>query len=104
MILFKGFKNKFSGLFNGGTGEEIRGSEFAQNMYEALLESDASLEATEKIIATLSKKIGEPKKKYSYIDLKKILNDTLIEILNGVKADTWGMLQGERPFKIFFWE
>ena len=34
--------------------------------------------------------------------LKKNLYDTVLEFLHGVTADTWGMLQGNPPFKILF--
>ena len=100
--MFKGLKNKFSNIFGGESETEIRGSNFIQNVYEALLESDVSVEASDKISTVLSKRIQDPKKKYSREMLKKSLYDTVLEFLNGVTADAWGMLQGDAPFKILF--
>ena len=100
--MFKGLKNKFSGIFGGESETEVKGSTFIQNVYEALLESDVSLEAADKISSVLSKKIQDPKKKFSREMLKKNLYDTVLEFLHGVTADTWGMLQGNPPFKILF--
>ena len=100
--MFKGLKNKFSNIFGGESETEIRGSNFIQNVYEALLESDVSVEASDKISTVLSKRIQDPKKKYSREMLKKSLYDTVLEFLKGVTADTWGMLQGDAPFKILF--
>ena len=39
----------FSGIFGGESETEVKGSTFIQNVYEALLESDVSLEAADKI-------------------------------------------------------
>ncbi len=100
--MFKGLRGKFSGLFGGKNGEEIRGSEFIQNVYEALLESDVSLEAAERISSALSKKIPDQKKRQPTESFKASLYDTIMEFLNVVRSNTWDMLQGESPFKVLF--
>ncbi|MHB1492380.1 MAG: signal recognition particle-docking protein FtsY [Thermoplasmataceae archaeon] len=100
--MFKGLRGKFSGLFGGKNEEEVRGSEFIQNVYEALLESDVSLEAAERISSVLSRKIPDQKKRLPTESFKTYLYDTIMEFLNAVRSNTWDMLQGESPFKVLF--
>ena len=102
--MFENFRKKLSGLFKGSSGsdEVLRKGDIENSVRDALLESDVSLETSERIIADLDKYLERPGKKVSQADLRDALRKSIRNILDGNSTGIDMLNPGKKPFVILF--
>ena len=102
--MFENFRKKLSGLFKGSSGsdEVLRKGDIENSVRDALLESDVSLETSERIIADLDKYLERPGKKVSQADLTDALRKSIRNILDGNSTGIDMLNPGKKPFVILF--
>lgn len=102
--MFENFRKKLSGLFRGSSGSDdvlVRG-EIENSVRDALLESDVSLETSERIIADLDKFLERPGKKVNKADLRDALRKSIMNILDENSTGIDLLNPGKKPFVILF--
>lgn len=102
--MFENFRKKLSGLFKGSAGsdEVLRKGEIENSVRDALLESDVSLETSERIIADLDNFLERPGKKVSQADLRDALRKSIRKILDENSTGIDILNPGKKPFVILF--
>ena len=102
--MFENFRKKLSGLFKGSAGsdEVLRKGEIENSVRDALLESDVSLETSERIIADLDNFLERPGKKVSHADLRDALRKSIRKILDENSTGIDILNPGKKPFVILF--
>ena len=102
--MFENFRKKLSGLFKGSAGsdEVLRKGDIENSVRDALLESDVSLETSERIIADLDKFLERPGKKVSQADLRDALRKSIKKILDENSTGIDILNPGKKPFVILF--
>ncbi len=102
--MFENFRKKLSGLFKGSAaGEEVlRKEDIEGSVRDILLESDVSLETSERIIADLDNFMERPGRKVSQAGLREALRKSIRKILdeNSTGADI--LNPGKKPFVVLF--
>ena len=102
--MFENFRKKLSGLFKGSAGsdEVLRKGDIESSVRDALLESDVSLETSERIIADLDNFLERPGKKVSQADLRDALRKSIRKILDENSTGIDILNPGKKPFVILF--
>ena len=102
--MFENFRKKLSGLFKGSAGsdEVLRKGDIENSVRDALLESDVSLETSERIIADLDNFLERPGKKVSQADLRDALRKSIRKILDENSTGIDILNPGKKPFVILF--
>ena len=102
--MFENFRKKLSGLFKGSSGsdEVLRKGDIENSVRDALLESDVSLETSERIIADLDNFLERPGKKVSQADLRDALRKSIRKILDENSTGIDILNPGKKPFVILF--
>ena len=102
--MFENFRKKLSGLFKGSAGsdEVLRKGDIENSVRDALLESDVSLETSERIIADLDNFLERPGKKVSHADLRDALRKSIRKILDENSTGIDILNPGKKPFVILF--
>ncbi|MCL4306900.1 MAG: signal recognition particle-docking protein FtsY [Candidatus Thermoplasmatota archaeon] len=102
--MFENFRKKLSGLFKGSAGsdEVLRKGDIENSVRDALLESDVSLETSERIIADLDNFLERPGKKVSQADLRDALRKSIKKILDENSTGIDILNPGKKPFVILF--
>ncbi len=102
--MFENFRKKLSGLFKGSAGsdEVLRKGDIESSVRDALLESDVSLETSERIIADLDNFLERTGKKVSQADLRDALRKSIRKILDENSTGIDILNPGKKPFVILF--
>jgi fused signal recognition particle receptor len=102
--MFENFRKKLSGLFKGSAGsdEVLRKGDIENSVRDALLESDVSLETSERIIADLDNFLERPGKKVSQADLRDALRKSIRKILDENSTGIDILNPRKKPFVILF--
>lgn len=101
--MFENLRKRLSGLFKSSSSEEVLGrDEIDDSVREILLESDVSLETTERIISEIDKYLDSSRRKISREALKDALRLSISEILKN-NSQNFNILEpGKKPFVILF--
>ena len=101
--MFEGLANRISRLFSGSAdGEVIRKTELRDRMFEALVESDVSVDLAEKISDSILMKAEKLKGKISVNQMQIMIRRELIEILTASGRAPDILSVKKRPYVILF--
>ena len=101
--MFEGLSNRISRLFSrSADGEVIRKTELRDRMFEALVESDVTVDLAEQISDSILMKAEKLKGKVSVNEMQLMIKKELIEILTASGKAPDILAEKKRPYIILF--